>query len=137
MNKLTQKLRPKDLQASSGQYDSLKAFSSNQRQASYAMMLISALVVVSCLFTYEVFRMQRTMFEIVVLANENINVWRRIEKLVAFEPIDRRDGSLNERMAKRIQNEVARKLEESEDYERRIEQAMGESKTFFFCWTIA
>ncbi|EFO30056.1 putative lamb1 protein [Roseibium sp. TrichSKD4] len=81
--------------------------------------------------------MQRTMFEIVVLANENINVWRRIEKLVTFEPIDRRDGSLNERMAKRIQNEVARKLEESEDYERRIEQAMGESKTFFFCWTIA
>ncbi|WP_139052278.1 hypothetical protein [Roseibium sp. TrichSKD4] len=137
MNKLTQKLQPKDLQASSGQYDSLKAFSSNQRQASYAMMLISALVVVSCLFTYEVFRMQRTMFEIVVLANENINVWRRIEKLVTFEPIDRRDGSLNERMAKRIQNEVARKLEESEDYERRIEQAMGESKTFFFCWTIA
>lgn len=133
MNKLTQKLQPKYLPASSGQYDSLKAFSNNRRQASYAMMLISALVVVSCLFTYEVFRMQRTMFEIVVLANENINVWRRIEKLVSFEPIDRRDGSLNERMAVRIQNEVADKLEESKGYETRIDQTMGNSKTFFFC----
>ena len=97
------------------------------------MMLISALVIASCLFTYEVFRMQRTMFEIVVLANENINVWRRMEKLAAFQPIDRRDGSLNERMATRIQEDVVRGLEESADYERRIENALKHSSTFFFC----
>ena len=119
--------------ASSGQFDSLKTFSRNRQQASYAMMLISALVIASCLFTYEVFRMQRTMFEIVVLANENINVWRRMEKLAAFQPIDRRDGSLNERMATRIQEDVVRGLEESADYERRIENALKHSSTFFFC----
>lgn len=119
--------------ASSGQFDSLKTFSRNRQQASYAMMLISALVIASCLFTYEVFRMQRTMFEIVVLANENINVWRRMEKLAAFQPIDRRDGSLNERMATRIQEDVVRGLQDSAEFEQRIENALKHSSTFFFC----
>ena len=102
----------------------LPAFSDNKRRAAYAMGFVALVVLTSSVLAYNIFRTHIAIYRVIVLTERNIETWQQIEKLVTFSPVDRRDGSLNIRMVKRIQEQIRQKLEKSQEIEVEIESVL-------------